>query len=486
MKNKPFPKPFSVAGVELEYYTLIHDHLNVLEKLIYEQLGLKNDDWNDSIKSLFDTMKQLFGEIRVYKLIELFNRIAFISRSSIKNQFESVLGINPFYNDVGLQEKAKLFIDQNVLLISNLTNNTIDNIETLLFEQIPRGQSYRDLQDKIKQIFTTSDSRAELIARDQTTKLYAKINISRYKEVGLTSYYWRTAKDERVRKDHNGLDGQLFSFDNPPITCTEGKRSGERNNPGEDIQCRCWPEPILPEVQKYNIKQDTMEVYLQSGKWYVGSVYDAGTPLGDEFLENRQCWIKQIKNNLLLLVNLKVRRFITFEQFQKHVNNVSLYPDQEVINKLWNSFTPKEDTSLFPQHYKLCPIDITEEVPNRVSEDEWWAVWVLEKHNDHVVIRIKVQKSWKEKVELLNDIQMANVTLEHEYQEAFSSIDWATNRYPRANIDELIEIIYSVEGIMHLEVVNKVEKFRTEKEYDEYLDLYQKKLNSPEISINAN
>ena len=47
-------------------------------------------------------------------------------------------------------------------------------------------------------------------------------------------YIWRTARDEKVRKDHAERDGKTFDYANPP----------NGGNPGDDYNCRCWAEPI--------------------------------------------------------------------------------------------------------------------------------------------------------------------------------------------------------------------------------------------------
>jgi SPP1 gp7 family putative phage head morphogenesis protein len=44
--------------------------------------------------------------------------------------------------------------------------------------------------------------------------------------------------DERVRDEHEGLDGEQFDYDDLP---SEGL-------PGEPIQCRCYAEPVLSAI----------------------------------------------------------------------------------------------------------------------------------------------------------------------------------------------------------------------------------------------
>jgi SPP1 gp7 family putative phage head morphogenesis protein len=84
-----------------------------------------------------------------------------------------------------------------------------------------------------------SDKRAKLIARDQSNKLYGDLTELRAKFNGWEFYEWDDSDDSRVRDDHKRLDGKIYKFSEPPVTVTTGKRAGERNNAGQDIQCRC-------------------------------------------------------------------------------------------------------------------------------------------------------------------------------------------------------------------------------------------------------
>ena len=67
--------------------------------------------------------------------------------------------------------------------------------------------------------------------------LNGQLTKERQTDLGVEQYIWRTVGDERVREEHEILDGEVFSWDNPP----------EPGQPGDDYQCRCTAEPILPE-----------------------------------------------------------------------------------------------------------------------------------------------------------------------------------------------------------------------------------------------
>ena len=75
------------------------------------------------------------------------------------------------------------------------------------------------------------------LTRDQTSKLVGQLNHARQTEVGVQSYEWVTAGDERVRPSHIANGGQTFRWDDPPAT----------GHPGSDILCRCVAVAVIPD-----------------------------------------------------------------------------------------------------------------------------------------------------------------------------------------------------------------------------------------------
>ena len=61
---------------------------------------------------------------------------------------------------------------------------------------------------------------------------------------GSSSHYiWRVPPDylSRTRPDHRRLDGQTFSWNDPPVV---DSKTGQRGHPGMDKYCRCYAEPL--------------------------------------------------------------------------------------------------------------------------------------------------------------------------------------------------------------------------------------------------
>lgn len=98
------------------------------------------------------------------------------------------------------------------------------------------GRRASALVDMIQQNYGVSQRKAKFLARQETSLLMSKFRETRYRDIGANRYRWSSSHDERVRHDHKDLNGKIFTWDMPPVT---NRRTGARNNPGEDFGCRC-------------------------------------------------------------------------------------------------------------------------------------------------------------------------------------------------------------------------------------------------------
>lgn len=120
------------------------------------------------------------------------------------------------------------------------TEDVRRRVEKIISDPLTQGRSVDDIRKLLEEQAGYARSRAELTARDQTLKLYGRIQEERQRAAGFTKYVWTTSLDERVREDHAKLDGTVQSWDDPPIVDT---RTGRRGHPGFDFQCRCSAVP---------------------------------------------------------------------------------------------------------------------------------------------------------------------------------------------------------------------------------------------------
>ena len=105
-----------------------------------------------------------------------------------------------------------------------------------------RGQRSTNLVKMIQEAQGVSKTKAKFLARQETSLLVSKMREERYKDIGIQRYKWTGTDDARERPDHKVLNGNIYTWDQPPIT---NRKTGARNNPGEDFGCRCIAVPIL-------------------------------------------------------------------------------------------------------------------------------------------------------------------------------------------------------------------------------------------------
>jgi SPP1 gp7 family putative phage head morphogenesis protein len=134
------------------------------------------------------------------------------------------------------------FIEQNTELIQ-LEQRARAEVREVITGPLREGIRVEEVRERIQERLGVVRSRAELIARDQTLKLYGQIQEARQTAAGIEEYTWSTSDDERVRSRHQELEGTTQRWDSPPIV---DRKTGRRAHPGNDFQCRCAAIPILP------------------------------------------------------------------------------------------------------------------------------------------------------------------------------------------------------------------------------------------------
>lgn len=231
-----------------------------LESFVSESQA-RTDDATDVISSVFGRIRVAFAARFSKTVTELelgrsADQVAAAGQDVHRRQLRTVLGVDPIQAEPWIERETNAFVAENASLITTLPTEAIADVEQLVFREGRRGASVAEIRRKIRDVFDATENRARLIARDQVSKFHGKLTELRQRQTGVTRYRWQTAEDGRVRSrsntggqsDHARLNGQIFSWDDPPVTVFRGKRAGERNHPGEDIQCRCQAIPVLDDL----------------------------------------------------------------------------------------------------------------------------------------------------------------------------------------------------------------------------------------------
>jgi SPP1 gp7 family putative phage head morphogenesis protein len=252
----PMPAPRHPHGIELEYTSwllALSREMNGAIKALLSRHGVRFDA--DQVTLLPGQVKRLVEEMRgrlqhmagrdqlVGKLDQIAARVGTFSREQWAAQVKAALGVD-LRSDPNLAPLFARFREQNVSLISSLAEDKVTRVQSVLESARPETR-VEDLADQIREQTGATDSRAALIARDQTLSLNAQVTRARHEAAGITQYRWSTSHDVAVRPGHRALDGQVFEYAAPPVVDPD---TGETGNPGEPINCRCLGIPIIPDV----------------------------------------------------------------------------------------------------------------------------------------------------------------------------------------------------------------------------------------------
>lgn len=248
--NVIFPKP----SVEKEYRKdLVNDSVKFQEFLErslrpflerMESAFLRDaleDDIDDFFKPLFAAAAK---NINISDIQDIFRSANTDNRRKFYSFFNDAIGIDISKivreEDIGviLSERAK----QNAALIVTLREDQVTAVRKIVSEGVLKKSSSTSMIEQIQELGVKSARRAELLARDQTTKLNAALSETRATNLGIEEYIWRTAGDDRVRETHAANNGKRFRYDDPPDT----------GNPGEEPLCRCIAQPIVDTKKLFN------------------------------------------------------------------------------------------------------------------------------------------------------------------------------------------------------------------------------------------
>lgn len=230
------------------------DNLTPSAVVLYPRADAQDDNLDAVFAELALELARLTTDERLAP--GLISIAAAVSTHNAK-ELERVLALD-LHGDLTLGPFVRKFVRQNVELVRGMAFEQLAVLESTVKESIAAQVDVRELAGVVKQRLGVTQTRANLIARDQTLKANSELSQIRMQSLGITEYVWVTSRDERVRGkpggewpeppggggNHHRLDGQRFSWGGPPVVDT---RTGRRAHPGQDFQCRCTASPVIPD-----------------------------------------------------------------------------------------------------------------------------------------------------------------------------------------------------------------------------------------------
>ena len=204
----------------------------------------------DNVASLFNSVRLAitgnFNDFIINKMVQdMALKVSTWNKTQVMEAFRRSLGIDLFGGEPYLQEELTIWSTNNVNLVKDVSAQFIRQSEQIVLNGLQKGIRHEAIAKQIlngtdleKGRFKTAKTRAEMIGRDQVSKLNGTLNRYRQTGAGVKRFIWRTVGDGRVRDSHAYLNTKEFTW-------ADGAGG---LYPGDDYNCRCFAEPIFDDL----------------------------------------------------------------------------------------------------------------------------------------------------------------------------------------------------------------------------------------------
>jgi SPP1 gp7 family putative phage head morphogenesis protein len=132
---------------------------------------------------------------------------------------------------------------QNVTLIKSIAEQHLNEVSGLVQRSVAAGRDIGFLSKQLEERYGITRRRATTIARSQNNLASATMTKVRYQEAGIKTAIWKHSHAGKTpRKSHEDFDGKEFEIAKGAYI------DGEWIQPGEKINCRCYPRAMIPAI----------------------------------------------------------------------------------------------------------------------------------------------------------------------------------------------------------------------------------------------
>jgi SPP1 gp7 family putative phage head morphogenesis protein len=145
------------------------------------------------------------------------------------------------------------YAQDNIKLITSLPIEAAQRVHDIVYNNLTTSKRANTVFAEIMKTGQVTKSRANLIARTETSKAATGLVMARSSSIGLDWLVWHSTGgvggDGRTRLAHRKMDGVLMRWDDPPnpekLFPSKGVKSYGNYLPGSTFNCRCWCFPII-------------------------------------------------------------------------------------------------------------------------------------------------------------------------------------------------------------------------------------------------
>lgn len=177
------------------------------------------------------------------KIEKMFDQTLFKTDNEFRQSVKQI-SVAPALSSEQRKKISEEWTTNMKLWIKDWTEKEIVKLRKDVQARVFTGNRYEGIAKTIEKSFDVSQNKARFLARQETSLLMTKFKETRYTDIGINEYRWGCvagSSNHPVRPIHKSLEGKVFSWNNPPIVDDKGNRK----NPGEDYNCRCFARPIV-------------------------------------------------------------------------------------------------------------------------------------------------------------------------------------------------------------------------------------------------
>ena len=186
--------------------------------------------------------------VPIAEIQKALNRMEGYHRKRVIKTFKAALGVDirPFLTHPEIAAFMSRKVSENVDLVKTIAPRMHESLKARLQKELSEAPfDQQRLTKLVRSEYKSSGYNLRRIVRDQNSKTIGGLTEARQGQLGIEQYQWITSQDERVRPTHAANSGLIFSWGDPPA---------DTGHPGNDVQCRCVPTPIVSEVARRKLQ----------------------------------------------------------------------------------------------------------------------------------------------------------------------------------------------------------------------------------------
>ena len=219
------------------------DSINI-SQILKDRIAILFKRWDDIFNSNAGIFANKFitavDEHNARQLQNGVKKVLNYKDNKILNKLAQSIIINPNSQDKLIIQTKNSLIQEQINLITDISQEVKTKISTAVFDNIGRNRSFKELQHELIDIKDINKTRARLIAKNQIDYATSVINNARATNLGFTHSKWRHSTASKIpRQSHLHANGKIYE------TAKGCFIDGEYIIPAEKINCNCYSVVVI-------------------------------------------------------------------------------------------------------------------------------------------------------------------------------------------------------------------------------------------------